>query len=277
MSSSIQTPIIAAVFLLAMSFENALKGLLLSIEKFTQSRTPIPAIMIVANTLSLVFSPMYVWSLLITSNCQDSSLATKVSLHFFVNTFSFFLLYKTWVVSRKNTLVAVGAAILITDRCIWALTDCARSKSIQIPQGCYYVQDKMAVIGISTGGILVDIFCTGVTILGAFRDLDSQSSSRVQQIYRILIADNVMRTLSVMAVNAFTLNYAMYGSLQIISGSPSVLLVIPAISSYVYTQAINLEFFWINLRRDVLREPEQRRMISNISTDKSRRSSSESV
>ncbi|KAI8825439.1 hypothetical protein BJ741DRAFT_670915 [Chytriomyces cf. hyalinus JEL632] len=58
-STSIQTPVLLATFLCAMAFENAMKGLILSVHKLYQSKTPVPAIMVVANTLSLVYAPVY--------------------------------------------------------------------------------------------------------------------------------------------------------------------------------------------------------------------------
>ncbi|KAJ3249055.1 hypothetical protein HDU77_007892 [Chytriomyces hyalinus] len=256
MSMSLEAPIVTAIFLCAMAFENASKGLILSIQKFGQSKTPVPAIMIVANILSLAFGPMYIWSILAKTDCQDSSLAFKVVMHLFFTSFSFFLLYKTWIVSQKRTLVAVGAVILILNRAAWTVLDWMWSKSEETKFGCHYIQDKTAIVGISTGGIAVDIFCTGATIISAFRDVDDDASSKMQRIYRVLIADNVLRTLSVMAVNAFTLNYAMYSNLSIVPGNPTIMVVIPAISNFVYTQAINIEFFWINVRNDILKTPE---------------------
>ncbi|KAJ3249666.1 hypothetical protein HDU77_007570 [Chytriomyces hyalinus] len=248
-SSSIQTPVLIATFLCAMAFENAMKGLILSVHKFGQSKTPVPAIMVVANTLSLVYAPAYVTTMFATTDCQTTSIAFKVCMHTFFASFSIFLLYKTWVVSQKHRLVAIGAVILLVNRCIWILADCVWSKSVQTLSGCYYQQDKVAIVGISTGGILVDIFCTSATIASAFRNLDTDSSSKLQRIYRVLIADNVLRTLLILAVNAFTLNYAMYSSLSIEPGTASVMQVIPAISNFVYTQALNAEFAWIQVRQ----------------------------
>ncbi|KAJ3222222.1 hypothetical protein HDU81_010026 [Chytriomyces hyalinus] len=248
MATSIQTPVLIATFLCAMAFENALKGLILSVHKFTQSKTPVPAIMVVSNTLSLVYGPVYVTTI-----------------------FSIFLLYKTWVVSQKHRLVAIGAIVLLINRFIWVLADCTWSKSVQTPSGCYYQQDKVAIVGISTGGILVDIFCTSATIASAFKNLDTEnSSSKLQRIYRVLIADNVLRTLSILAVNAFTLNYAMYSSLAIEPGTASVMVVIPAVSNFVYTQALNAEFAWIQVRQGILKAPEQERDVKRLSSSRSR-------
>ncbi|KAJ3234506.1 hypothetical protein HDU77_000398, partial [Chytriomyces hyalinus] len=56
--------------------------------------------------------------------------------------------------------------------------------------------------------------------------------------------------------NAFTLNYSMYSSLSVTPGVPTVLLLIPAISHLVYTEAINVEFFWIGVRNDIIQEVE---------------------
>ncbi|KAJ3241418.1 hypothetical protein HDU78_001831 [Chytriomyces hyalinus] len=254
MIASLQTPIVVAIFLLAMGFENAVKGLILSVQKFNVSKASIPAIMIVVNLVSLIFGPLYIWSLLASTDCQQSSLVSKITLHVFVISFSYFLLFKAWVVSQKRPWVAGFAFLLIANRCTWAVLDCMWSYSKQIPGGCVYIQDKTSIIGISTGGILVDVFATTTTIVSAFRDVDEDSSNQLQRVYRVLIADNVIRSLLVLAANAFTLNYSMVGTLNIASGSPSILLIIPAISNYVYTMATNLEFFWIDVRKDIMQK-----------------------
>ncbi|KAJ3239659.1 hypothetical protein HDU78_002747 [Chytriomyces hyalinus] len=257
MIASLQTPIVVAIFLLAMGFENAAKGLILSIQKFNVSKASIPAIMIVVNLVSMIFGPLYIWSLLASTDCQQSALVSKITLHVFVISFSFFLLFKAWVVSQKRSWVAVIGFLLISNRCVWAVLDCLWSYSREVPGGCLYLQDKAAIIGISTGGILVDVFATSTTIVSAFRDVDEDSSNKLQRVYRVLIADNVIRSLLVLAANAFTLNYSMVGTLNIASGaggSPTILLIIPAISNYVYTMATNLEFFWIDVRKDIMQK-----------------------
>ncbi|TPX57620.1 hypothetical protein CcCBS67573_g09230 [Chytriomyces confervae] len=257
MVSTLQTPIVVAIFLCAMGFENALKGVVLSINKFGMSKTPVPAIMIIANLLALVTGPVYVLWLLTTTDCQSMTLAMKLCMHSFFITFSFFLLYKTWIVSQKRKTVAIAACILLLNRCVWIVTDIAWSKTVQSVAGCFYIQDKVAIVGISTGGLLVDVFCTFTTIMSAFRDVDFDAPNKMQRIYRVLIADNVLRTISVSAVNAFTLNYAMCSSLALIPGTPSIMIVIPSISLFVYTQAINAEFAWMNVRNDIMKGPER--------------------
>ncbi|KAJ3222223.1 hypothetical protein HDU81_010027 [Chytriomyces hyalinus] len=224
-----------------MGFENALKGVVLSINKFSMSKTPVPAIMIIANLLALVTGPVYILWMLTTTDCQSMTLAMKLCMHSFFTSFSFFLLYKTWIVSQKRKTVAIAAAILILNRCVWIVTDIAWSKTVQSPAGCFYIQDKVAIVGISTGGLLVDVFCTITTIMSAFRDVDFDAPNKMQRIYRVLIADND----------------AMCSSLALIPGTPSIMIVIPSISLFVYTQAINAEFAWMNVRNDIMKGPER--------------------
>ncbi|KAI8840721.1 hypothetical protein BJ741DRAFT_596231 [Chytriomyces cf. hyalinus JEL632] len=87
MVSTLQTPIVVAIFLCAMGFENALKGVVLSINKFGMSKTPVPAIMIIANLLALVTGPVYVLWMLTTTDCQSMTLAMKLCMHSFFITF----------------------------------------------------------------------------------------------------------------------------------------------------------------------------------------------
>ncbi|KAJ3388607.1 hypothetical protein CcCBS67573_g09231 [Chytriomyces confervae] len=257
MSAALQTPTVAAVFVSAMAFESASKGLVLSLNKFAETRAPVPAIMVVANVLSLMFAPVYVWSILSTTDCNQVATAFKVCMHMFFPTFSFFLLYKTWIVSQKRRTVAVCAAILMLNRCTWAVLDIFQSKAIQTPVGCFYLQDKVTIVGISSGGLLIDLFCTGVTIMSAFRDVDRDTTpSKLQKVYQVLVADNVLRSVSIMAVNGFTLNYAVCSSLQVIPGTPSVMILIPSVSGFVYTQALNVEFFWLSVRNGIMRADE---------------------
>ncbi|TPX55941.1 hypothetical protein CcCBS67573_g09402 [Chytriomyces confervae] len=256
---ALSTPIVAAIFLCAMAVESAIKGFFLSINKFNQSKTPIPAIMIVSNLLSLAYGPLFILSILATEDCHNTVLAFKVVMHLFFNSFSFFLLFKTWIVSQKRFTVACAAFLLIVHRFIWAGCDWTWSNTLQTKQGCFYLQDKVAIIGITTGGLLVDVFCTCVTFWSAMRDVpktEESTASKMSRIYRVLVADNVLRTMFVLAVNAFTLNYSMYSSLSVTPGVPTVLLLIPAISHLVYTEAINVEFFWIGVRNDIIQEVE---------------------
>ncbi|KAI8840719.1 hypothetical protein BJ741DRAFT_661991 [Chytriomyces cf. hyalinus JEL632] len=260
-TTALQTPTVTAIFISAMAFESATKGLVLSVKKFAETRAPIPAIMVVTNVLSLMFAPVYVWSILSKTDCNEVAMAFKVSMHMFFPTFSFFLLYKTWIVSQKRRTVAVCAAILMVNRCTWAVLDILQSKAIQTPAGCFYMQDKVTIVGISSGGLLIDLFCTGVTIMSAFRDVDTQTPSKLQKVYQVLVADNVLRSVSIMAVNGFTLNYAVCSSLQVIPGTPSVMILIPSVSGFVYTQALNVEFFWLSVRNGILRGDDEGRGI----------------
>ncbi|KAI8607420.1 hypothetical protein BC830DRAFT_1158837 [Chytriomyces sp. MP71] len=252
--NALQNSVVASIFLLALAFENASKGLILSINIFAKSRTAIPATMIIVNLLSLGFGPMYIYSLLNLENCQNVTLSAKIFLHLFDNGFSFFLLFKTWIVAQKHPMAGIIATLLFSNRCVWAVIDCMRSYGIQIPGGCFYVQEQLSVIGISTGGILVDLFSTSTTIVAAFRFGNIDASTKVKQLFQVLIADNVLRSLCVMAVNSFTLNYAMYGALRVIPGSPSILILIPPITGYVYTVAMNFEFEWIAIRKGIVQD-----------------------
>ncbi|KAI8840720.1 hypothetical protein BJ741DRAFT_596230 [Chytriomyces cf. hyalinus JEL632] len=49
----------------------------------------------------------------------------------------------------------------------------------------------------------------------------------------------------------------MCSSLSLIPGTPSIMIVIPSISLFVYTQAINAEFAWMNVRNDIMKGPER--------------------
>ncbi|KAJ3381098.1 hypothetical protein HDU80_001908, partial [Chytriomyces hyalinus] len=84
---ALSTPIVAAIFLCAMAVESAIKGFFLSINKFNQSKTPIPAIMIVSNLLSLAYGPLFILSILATEDCHNTVLAFKVVMHLFFNSF----------------------------------------------------------------------------------------------------------------------------------------------------------------------------------------------
>ncbi|KAI8838285.1 hypothetical protein BJ741DRAFT_602034 [Chytriomyces cf. hyalinus JEL632] len=258
MSTSLGAPMVVTIFLSAMAFENAAKGLVLSLNKFHQSSTTIPAIMIITNVLALFFGPIYIWTALATTRCQESWFLAKVVMHLFFTSFAAFLLYKTWIISQRRTAVAAGATALLLHRTTWTILDWVSSKAVATPSSCFYMQDKTSIVGIATAGILVDLFCTGCTIWSAIRDVDPHAAaemptSKLKQIYKVLIADNVFRTFLILACNSFTLTYCALSTLEVTAGNPRLVLLIPALTNFVYTQALNAEFHWINVRQDILK------------------------
>ncbi|KAJ3222220.1 hypothetical protein HDU81_010024, partial [Chytriomyces hyalinus] len=204
---------------------NCIKGLVVSVQKAQRTRAPALMIMILVNAIGIVYAPVYVMSNFESSNCDVTSLAFKTVMHMFFTSFGVFLVFKSWVVSQQN------------------------NKSSQL---CLYSQDQLSSIGFLTGDLLIDLFCTLVTLYCAFRD-SARTSSKIVKLYRVLVAENVL----ISTVNCVMVYYAVGKTIletKTDGGSPDLLLVMPSILNYVYAAALNAEFFWMALRSDALKD-----------------------
>ncbi|KAJ3222923.1 hypothetical protein HDU78_011548, partial [Chytriomyces hyalinus] len=167
-----------------MAFELSLKGLIMSIRKLiTTGHLMAPKIMVAVNFLGLLYAPLFVLSNFGANNCHHNALLFKFNMHAFFLCFDLFLLYKTWVVAQKRKSVAILGALLLIHRTAWACVDCLRSYAFTDDSTgmCLYSQDQLGAIG-------------------ANKDVD-QTSTKMQRLYAVLIADNVIRTVFTLTSN----------------------------------------------------------------------------
>ncbi|KAI8831817.1 hypothetical protein BJ741DRAFT_313680 [Chytriomyces cf. hyalinus JEL632] len=182
---------VTAIFIAAMAFELSLKGLIMSIRKVMTGHLMAPKIMVAVNFLGLMYAPLFVLSNFGAANCQHNALLFKFNMHAFFLCFDLFLLYKTWVVAQKRKSVAILGVLLLIHRTAWACVDCLRSYAFtdDTTGMCLYSQDQLGAVGFLLGDLFVDIFCTATTIYSANKDVD-QTSTKMQRLYAVLIADN---------------------------------------------------------------------------------------
>ncbi|KAI8840837.1 hypothetical protein BJ741DRAFT_596730 [Chytriomyces cf. hyalinus JEL632] len=224
---------VTAIFIAAMAFELSLKGLIISIRKLITTNLTAPRIMVAVNFLGLLYAPLFVLSNYGDGNCQHNALLFKLNMHAFFICFDLFLLYKTWVVAQKRKSVAILGALLLLHRTSWACVDCLRSYAFTDDSTgkCLYSQDQLGAVGFLLGDLVVDIFCTATTIYSANNDVD-ETSTKMQRLYAVLIADNVIRTVLTLTCNIVLLWFGMYGSLKTDASATSnaTLLIMPCLT-----------------------------------------------
>ncbi|TPX54718.1 hypothetical protein CcCBS67573_g09547 [Chytriomyces confervae] len=248
---------VAAIFIAAMAFELSLKGLVMSVRKLVSVNLTAPKIMVAVNLLGLMYAPLFVVSNFgDDGNCQHNALLFKLNMHAFFICFDLFLLYKTWVVAQKRKSVAILGGLLLMHRTSWACVDCLRSFAFTDDSTgkCLYSQDQLAAVGFLLGDLFVDVFCSATTIYSANKDVD-QTSTKMQRLYAVLIADNVIRTVLTLTSNMFLLWFGLYGPLKTDASATSnaTLLILPCLTYYTYALALNLEYFWMAVRSNLMR------------------------
>ncbi|KAI8615076.1 hypothetical protein BC830DRAFT_1124353 [Chytriomyces sp. MP71] len=250
-----KTSTVVATFLSAMTFENSLKGLFLSVKKVSKLRQVqwAPILLVVVNVFGILFGPLYLVSQFTNGDCARNSLIFKINMHLFFFAFNLFLVFKTWAVAQKRVSVMVVGCLLLAHIVFWAVMDWIKSYGFQdaITGFCLYHQAQIPAFGFLLGDLLVDIFCTATTLYCAIRDVD-QSSSKMQRLYNVLIADNVVRTVLILGVNTILIIYCATGALETNTNESDILLILPNLSSYVYSVALNSEFFWMSMRTAVM-------------------------
>ncbi|KAI8620501.1 hypothetical protein BC830DRAFT_522768 [Chytriomyces sp. MP71] len=256
-----KTATVLAIFFSAMAFELSFKSLILSIKKSRKvGRGAVaPLIMTSVNLFGCLYGPVYLLSNFIDTNCQGWALSFKVVMHIFFILFGndLFLVFKSWVVSQKRPAIAVVGGLLLIHRIGWAVWDNMKSYAFMDPSSklCFYNQDQLSSFGFLLADLLVDFFCTLVTGYVAIRDVD-RTSTRMQSLYRILIAENVLRTAFLVTVNTVTVYYAsqsaFLGNLSA-SSDTDLMLMFPALLNYIYAVALNTEFFFAAMRAEAVK------------------------
>ncbi|KAI8618169.1 hypothetical protein BC830DRAFT_20628 [Chytriomyces sp. MP71] len=245
----------AGIWISAMGMEASVKGLLMATQKAVKVPALAPRLMVAVNLIGSLYGPAYILANFMPQDCQPWSLVFKINMHLFFLCFDSFLVFKTWAVAQKRPTVAVLGGVLLAHRAIWGILDCIKSFGfMDMETGfCLYSQNQLSAFGFLLGDLLTDMFCTALTVWSAFRDAEA-SSTRIQKLYGILIADNVIRTVMILSVNLLIAYYAAYGALTTSKTGADVLLILPALSYYVYTLALNAEFVWMSMRNAVMND-----------------------
>ncbi|KAI9326310.1 hypothetical protein BDR26DRAFT_877511 [Obelidium mucronatum] len=173
----------------------------------------------------------------------------NASSHYFYLSFDFFILFKSLAVSNMDRWVFRGAIFVFMNRLVWTVLDLIHSGGHWDPviQQCSYFQHPLSGLGYNISDMIVDLFCTVLSIAFTWRLLNS----KVTRIAEIILQENVIRSAIVLTVNSFEL----YASMTITD--PFMTLVSYLIQNYIYTRCLNAELFWISMRRKGFMAPPQ--------------------
>ncbi|KAJ3031026.1 UNVERIFIED_CONTAM: hypothetical protein HDU68_006864 [Siphonaria sp. JEL0065] len=113
---------------------------------------------------------------LIQGNCIVAQHIGNASSQYFYLSFDFFILFKSYTVSNLNIWVFRSAILVFGHRIVWTGLDLAKSGGDWDPltQTCNYEQNAVTGIGYNGSDIIVDAFCTIVSLLFTWKLMRSK-------------------------------------------------------------------------------------------------------
>ncbi|KAJ3225177.1 hypothetical protein HDU81_008082 [Chytriomyces hyalinus] len=253
-------------FLLAMAFENNIRGSLTAADKLmqnggAQSKTT-AAMILFCNIVSMgtiatfaclrPFNPMncvflgeltnIFFHIYLVSFCEYTSVfySTPAELNTHVLSAAF-LLFKTWIITSKNVWFLGLSIILILLRTAFALFD-LRVSYYQVVAGtttCTLTSDTTSPIAYVSADILADVICTIAACIMAYTH---QTNVNLRNVFAIFATENVLRSGFMLADNLLNLYLYTVGSMN-----PAIYFCY-GLQMYVTAQALNSEFIWVGAR-----------------------------
>ncbi|KAI9341222.1 hypothetical protein BDR26DRAFT_860860 [Obelidium mucronatum] len=202
----------------------------------------VPVVMTVFNFWCIAYMIIFFYAFNLTSyNCVVGELLVNIFSHFFYLSFDFFILYKTYVISRYNTWVFRCICLLFAHRASWSLTDIIKSGGQwdDTANQCNYYQFPLSGIAYNTADLATDLFCSVVSMGFAIKHLKSNMST----IGQVILQDNVVRSIIILSITC----YEIYASFMITD--PFMIWMSYLIQNYAYTRCLNLEFLWMGARK----------------------------
>ncbi|KAJ3031025.1 UNVERIFIED_CONTAM: hypothetical protein HDU68_006863 [Siphonaria sp. JEL0065] len=131
---------------------------------------------------------------LVESNCEIGQHIGNTSSHYFYLSFDFFILFKSYIVSNMNHWVLKSAILIYVNRLFWTVFDVVKSGGVWDPvsQNCNYVQNPVSGIGYNASDMIVDLFCTIVSITFTWR----LRKSKITRIAEVILQENDTRCLN---------------------------------------------------------------------------------
>ncbi|KAJ3398634.1 hypothetical protein HDU80_008722 [Chytriomyces hyalinus] len=233
-------------FLLAMAFENNIRGSLTAVDKLmqnggAQSKTT-AAMILFCNIVSMgtiaTFACLRPFNPL---NCVLLGELTNIFFHIYMVSFSAFLLFKTWIITSKNAWFLGLSIILLLLRTAFALFD-LRVSYYQVVAGtttCTLTSDTASPIAYVSADIIADLICTVAACIMAYTH---QTNLDLRNVFAVFATENVLRSGFMLADNLLNLYLYTVGSTN-----PAIYFCY-GLQMYVTAQALNSEFNWVGAR-----------------------------
>ncbi|KAI9326311.1 hypothetical protein BDR26DRAFT_877513, partial [Obelidium mucronatum] len=136
---------------------------------------------------------------LVESNCVSGQYIGNSSSHYFYLSFDFFILFKSYVVSCFDVWVFRLGFLIFLNRLFWTALDIYSSGGRWDPEimNCNYVQNPLSGMGYNASDIVVDVFCTIVSLIFTWKHL----KSKISRIGEVILQENVIRSAVMLSVN----------------------------------------------------------------------------
>ncbi|KAJ3232936.1 hypothetical protein HDU77_000758, partial [Chytriomyces hyalinus] len=202
-------------------------------------------LMVFFNVWCIVYMVFFTLSYFaVKENCVLINSSSNVSSHLFYVSYDVFMLYKTYAVSKCSKLVLAIIVLLLANRAVWSIWDIAKSTGVYDAETdvCAYYQYPLSGFGYNTADLIIDAFCTIVSLVANWAYLFTSFG----QLGEVIVKENILRSVLVLSVNS----YLMYVNLHV--QDLMTILVAYMLQNYTYTRAVNAELFWVEERRNVM-------------------------
>ncbi|TPX55328.1 hypothetical protein CcCBS67573_g09483 [Chytriomyces confervae] len=198
------------------------------------------------NISAIVYSSITVWaSLLGEENCIMGQMISTVSKNEEIR-FDIFMLMKAYAVSGLHPKVYYSCLAVGAYRVGWAIADIVESHGFWDAEvgSCAYYQNPITGIGYNSADIVVDAFATIIALLFNWKHLKTS----LTQIRRVLIQENLLRSIIILALNSFEIYAAVTWTDQFNSSMAFLA------QNYIYTRCVNAETLFKSIRKNAIHQ-----------------------
>ncbi|KAI8611920.1 hypothetical protein BC830DRAFT_617226 [Chytriomyces sp. MP71] len=181
-----------------------------------------------------------------TSTCAPFLLASNISSHIFLSSFSVYVLFCAYQISNRNIRVKQVSMVLLVHRVAWGAADIALSygQYDSDSQQCIYVQNPVTAFS-NVSDMLCDAFATLVTVFVATRRLSAKSNMS-----RGLLERSIVRSVTVIGSGSFLVLTGQYWT------DPFWILFAYAIQAWIIARLLNFDLFFLeNLETRLSKSP----------------------
>ncbi|KAJ3230011.1 hypothetical protein HDU78_008684 [Chytriomyces hyalinus] len=179
------------------------------------------------------------------SFCNVVGMVSTTAFHCAMTTFDAYLLHKTWVMSSNRKLTGGIAILILVSRACWAVADLALSRSyIDDSNTCMgWSQNQLTAIGFTAVEVVCDVICTAFALSVGVSLWQSESA---KPLGAILVSENVVRSFVILVIQ--TVFLFLYCNVISLGTGEGNFWVLNAAQVYIYSLALNSEFFLVKAR-----------------------------
>ncbi|KAJ3067425.1 hypothetical protein HDU98_003312 [Podochytrium sp. JEL0797] len=241
--------LVVSDFFMAMAFEISLRGIILAIGQIHQNPAAktTPIIILTGNVFGLFSAIFFIWGNLTNQGtCFGVDLAMNLTYHLFMLTFDGFILYKSYLASSKAQWYAIIAVLAFWHRMGWAAVDLIQSYGswdADFGGVCVWNQYSVTSQGYMSGDILCDLIATVTALIYCWKYF----SSNVRKLFIVMSTENVLRSSISLLITSL--------SIWLVSHkNPIEVMYFSSISVYLFSQILNSEFYFCQIRTTALVE-----------------------